>query len=60
MRWSEFFTMGGYGFFVWGSYIIALLLIGGEVALVIRRKKSLRQQVNPDQLPVEDNHETTS
>jgi len=48
MRWSEFFTMGGYGSFVWGSYIIALLLIGGEVALLIRRKKSLRQQVNRD------------
>lgn len=48
MRWSEFFTMGGYGFYVWGSYLITLLLIGGEVALLIRRKKSLRQQVNQD------------
>ena len=48
MRWSEFFTMGGYGFYVWGSYIIALLLICGEVVFLIRRKKCLPQQVNRD------------
>ncbi len=48
MTWSEFFTMGGYGFYVWGSYLIALIVMGGEVALLIRRKKSLRQQGNRD------------
>lgn len=48
MTWSEFFTMGGYSFYVWGSYLVALLLMGGEVALLIRRKNSLRQQVNQD------------
>ena len=21
MNWSEFFSMGGYGFYVWGSYL---------------------------------------
>lgn len=48
MTWSEFFTMGGYGFYVWGSYLIALIVMGGEVALLIKRKKSLRQQGNRD------------
>jgi heme exporter protein D len=43
MNWSEFFRMGGYGFYVWGSYLVALVLMGGEVALLIKRKKSLRQ-----------------
>ena len=48
MTWSEFFTMGGYGFYVWSSYLIALIVMGGEVALLIKRKKSLRQQGNRD------------
>ena len=24
MNWSEFFSMGGYGFYVWGSYLLRL------------------------------------
>ena len=40
---NKFFSMGGYAFYVWGSYIAALLLMGGEVLLLIRRKKALRQ-----------------
>jgi heme exporter protein D len=48
MNWSEFFRMGGYGFYVWGSYIIALVLIGGEVALLMKRKRSLHQEPDRD------------
>ncbi len=44
MNWSEFFSMGGYAFYVWGSYLTALILLGGEVALLMRRKKSLRKR----------------
>jgi heme exporter protein D len=43
MNWSEFFSMGGYGFYVWGSYLTALILLGGEVMLLRRRKSSLRK-----------------
>jgi heme exporter protein D len=38
----EFFSMGGYGFYVWGSYLVTLIAIGGEVFLVWRRKQSLK------------------
>jgi heme exporter protein D len=48
MNWSEFFSMGGYGFYVWGSYLIAFLLMGGEVALLMKRWKALRQHANRD------------
>jgi heme exporter protein D len=48
MNWSEFLTMGGYGFYVWGSYLTALILIGGEVLLVMNRKKSLPQKIDRD------------
>ncbi len=33
--------MGGYAFYVWGSYLIALIVMGGEVLLVVQRRKSL-------------------
>lgn len=48
MNWSEFFSMGGYGFYVWGSYLTAFILLGGEVVLLMRRKKSLRKRVSQD------------
>jgi len=44
MKWSEFFSMGGYGLYVWGSYITTLILLGAEVVLLMKRKKSLRKR----------------
>jgi len=38
MTWSEFFSMGGYGFYVWGSYLLTLLALGGEVVFLLRRR----------------------
>jgi heme exporter protein CcmD len=46
MNWSEFFSMGGYAFYVWGSYAVALVAIGGEVILLLRRKKALTARFN--------------
>lgn len=42
--WSEFFAMGGYGFYVWGSYIVAFICIAGEVVLISRRRRTLLKQ----------------
>ena len=41
MNWasaSEFFAMGGYGLYVWGSYGVALLLMAAEPVLARRRR----------------------
>ena len=46
MNWSEFFSFGGYAFYVWGSYAVALIAMGGEVILLIRRKKTLAARFN--------------
>jgi heme exporter protein D len=46
MNLSEFFRMGGYGFYVWGSYLLALVLMGGEVIMVLKRRKTLRKQAD--------------
>jgi heme exporter protein D len=42
MDWS----MGGYGFYVWGSYLIALVAMGAEVLSLVKRSKKLRVQAN--------------
>lgn len=47
-NWSDFFSMGGYAFYVWGSYLIALLAIGGEVVFLLRRKKCLTKGMQDD------------
>jgi heme exporter protein D len=43
MNWPDL-SMGGYGFYVWGSYIFSLILIIWEVVSLKQRKKALRQQ----------------
>jgi heme exporter protein D len=47
---NKFFSMGGYAFYVWGSYLAALLLMGGEVVLLIRRRHALRQRTRHSKL----------
>jgi heme exporter protein D len=40
MNWNspaEFFAMGGYGFYVWGSYAVTLALMLAEPLLARRR-----------------------
>ena len=44
MSWSRFFNMGGYAFYVWGSFGVALLSMGVEVLLLRRRKRALLRQ----------------
>jgi len=44
MNWSEFFKMGGYGFYVWGSYLVSLVAIGGEIIFLWKRKKRLQHR----------------
>jgi len=44
MHWSslsEFIRMGGYGFYVWGSYGVTLVLLGGEVMMLLKRRRAV-------------------
>jgi len=38
--WSEFFAMGGYGLYVWGSYAVTFALIAAEVISLRRRRRA--------------------
>ena len=61
MSWSEFFTMGGYAFYVWGSFGVAAVLLVGEVVLLRRRKRALMQRSRQTQkLATLKEHETTT
>ena len=44
---SEFFAMGGYGFYVWGSYAVTGLLIAAEIALLSRRARRAQRRQTP-------------
>ena len=39
--WSDFFAMGGYGLYVWGSYGVTLILIVLELVLLALRRRAI-------------------
>ena len=43
MNWPDL-SMGGYGFYIWGSYLVSLIAIVWEVVSLKQRKKALTQQ----------------
>ena len=43
--WSNFFAMGGYGLYVWGSYAVFFGLIATEVALLVARRRNILNQL---------------
>lgn len=45
MSVAEFFNMGGYAFYVWGSYGVTLLAFIIEIAMVNHKRKITLQQV---------------
>jgi heme exporter protein D len=42
---SEFWAMGGYGLYVWGSFGVTALLMGGEVILAARHHQRTRESL---------------
>lgn len=43
MSAGDFLAMGGYGFYVWGSYVVAVVAIAIEVAAVRARLNVARR-----------------
>jgi heme exporter protein D len=51
MNWasaSDFFAMGGYGLYVWGSYGVAAVVITAEALLARRRHQQALAQVRAE------------
>jgi heme exporter protein D len=54
MNWgspAEFFAMGGYAFYVWGSFAMCALGLACETILVIRRRNNLLMQIKNESSP---------
>ncbi len=48
MNWGSleaFFAMGGYGFYVWGTYIVTALLLAVEVLWLRGRRRTIARQL---------------
>jgi heme exporter protein D len=42
--WSEFWDMGGYGLYVWGSYAMTFFALLIEIIFIVRsRKETLKR-----------------
>ena len=39
--WSDFFAMGGYAVYVWGSFGMCAAVLALEVALLVLRRRAL-------------------
>jgi heme exporter protein D len=48
MNWGSadnFFAMGGYAFYVWGSYGVTALFLVLEIVLLVLRKRTITQRL---------------
>ena len=43
MNWPRFVSMGDYAFYVWGSYALTLMAMGGEVLFLLRRQRLVQR-----------------
>lgn len=43
--WADFFAMGGYALYVWGSIAVVALCMIGEVIMLRLRRNALTQQL---------------
>lgn len=48
--WSEFLNMGGYGFYVWGSFGITLITVAWELLALKQRRRTAIEQIRQIQL----------
>ena len=51
MKWesfSAFVAMGGYGFYVWGSYLVTAAVIGLEAWLLASRHRAAKQALQDE------------
>ncbi|WP_297722467.1 heme exporter protein CcmD [Limnohabitans sp. Rim8] len=55
---SEFWAMGGYGLYVWGSFGVTALLMGGEVILAARRHQHTRESLQMQVTTIDSDQDT--
>lgn len=43
--WQNFFAMGGYGLYVWGSYAVTLIALVAEIAALVTRRRGVIERL---------------
>ena len=56
--WSDFFAMGGYGLYVWGSFAVTAAVMLGEV-LALRASRRTLARLDPDNAGLEGSPDET-
>ena len=56
---SEFFAMGGYGFYVWGSFLVCAALMLVEPMLVKLRRRNALTELRREILARRENNDET-
>ncbi len=54
MNWgsaAEFFAMGGYATFVWGSYAVSAVVIAVELVVLVRRRRTCLRRISRSMRP---------
>jgi heme exporter protein D len=46
MNWPEFFAMGGYAQYVWGSYLLAALVLVLNVWMPLRQRAAIKRNLS--------------
>lgn len=49
MNWAEFFNMGGYALYVWGSYAVATVVLLANLVLPLRRLRKQQDKLRQSQ-----------
>jgi heme exporter protein D len=52
-NWSDFFHMGGYGLYVWGTFAVTAVVCIGELLQLHDRRKKASLQLDLAQEPYE-------
>lgn len=45
MNWAEFFSMGGYAFYVWSSYGLTLVILLANIIIPVWNKRTVLKQL---------------
>jgi heme exporter protein D len=46
--WQAFWAMGGYGLYVWGSYVMVALVLAIEIWQLMSRRRAAELEVERD------------
>ena len=56
--WQNFLHMGGYGLYVWGSYVVTMIVLVAEIVALVARRRGVIERLAKYYLARRSNDET--